>query len=267
MIPHLNAWHRAYGPRGLTIIGVTGEPSAKIETFARTKAMEYLLACGVTASAYRSSSIPHAWLIDSRGRVAWKGHPGSLSDAEIEKQLSTLSLPPALKLPDSMAKVTSALQGAACAKAITELEAHVKRPRSTGDDATAQSAIDALVAYGERMLTRAESEVSAKRFNLALELLETVEAQFKGHALAKQAETQRKALQGPGENQLELEAAKHVLAGERAAREGDLALAQANFQRATAKRFEGTQMHILATSLLATVTTQLAATQAQPPRR
>jgi len=40
---------------------------------------------GQTGKAYGVKGIPHAFLIDSDGAIAWKGHPMALQDEAIDQ--------------------------------------------------------------------------------------------------------------------------------------------------------------------------------------
>src|SRR5688572_15882786 len=87
-IPHLNDLHDKFEKRGLTIIGCTDEPSAKVKPFIGERGIKYPVAIiSRKDSPYKSDSIPHAWLIDPSGQVVWKGHPAGLKETDIEAAL------------------------------------------------------------------------------------------------------------------------------------------------------------------------------------
>lgn len=259
MIPHLNELHAKYQAKGLTVIGVTGEPTSRIEPFAQTKGMKYKLACGVGRDVYNVGSLPHAWLLGPRGTVLWKGHPSSLQEATIQQALTEARVAPALELPASMKKASLYLTHSKLDSAVKELERHAKRPKNDGEDATAKAAIEALTGYGKGLLEKAESHIEAGAFHLALELLDLVETSYKRHALGKQAKDRKAALKKDKTTRTEVEVAKYVLAAEDAAREGKLTMAVAIAGKAAgSKKYADCKMLPVAKKLLTTLQAQAA---------
>jgi thiol-disulfide isomerase/thioredoxin len=89
-IPHLNDLHEKYKDRGLVIIGVTEEPDAVIRKFQKNMPMEYAVATDSTgrlAAKMGVEGIPHAFLVDTSGKIVWDGHPMSLREEQIENLL------------------------------------------------------------------------------------------------------------------------------------------------------------------------------------
>lgn len=89
-IPHLNEIHGKYKDRGLVIIGVTEEPDAVIRKFQKDTPMEYAVATdssGRLGEKMGVNGIPHAFLVDTSGKIVWDGHPMSLREEQIEEVL------------------------------------------------------------------------------------------------------------------------------------------------------------------------------------
>ena len=96
-IPHLTELQKKYAGRGVTIVGVTDEESAKVKLFVDGQGaqMDYTVAIdrgGKTAAGYMErygiSGIPHAFVVDKEGRVAWHGHPMSGLERVLEQLAS-----------------------------------------------------------------------------------------------------------------------------------------------------------------------------------
>lgn len=95
-IPHLDAMHRKYGERGLTVIGqnVWEEDREAIRTFVEQQgdAMSYPVAVddGSFARQWLQAAgvngIPHAFVVRD-GKLLWRCHPGELKDDDIERML------------------------------------------------------------------------------------------------------------------------------------------------------------------------------------
>lgn len=106
-IPHLTQLQRKYRDDGLIVIGAASpgpnESLTKVKSFVakRPQGMDFIVAfdaTGRTHTSYmlaaRQNSIPHAFLIDRTGRLAWHGHPGlpeldGIIDAVIEGNYDT----------------------------------------------------------------------------------------------------------------------------------------------------------------------------------
>lgn len=85
-IPHLTQLQKKYADRGVVIVGVTDEESSKVKPFVDQMGdkMDYTVAidrAGATAAGYMQkygiNGIPHAFVVDKEGRIAWHGHPMS----------------------------------------------------------------------------------------------------------------------------------------------------------------------------------------------
>jgi len=84
-IPHLSALQAKYQAQGVVVIGVSDEPPATVVPFVRRmgERMAYAVACDAKQAAWRAymqavgeRSIPHAFVIDKQGKLAWHGNPG-----------------------------------------------------------------------------------------------------------------------------------------------------------------------------------------------
>jgi thiol-disulfide isomerase/thioredoxin len=83
-IPHLTELQKKYASRGVAIVGVSDETSATVKSFVGSmgEKMDYTVAVDrdrrtseAFMGAYDINGIPHAFVIDKEGRIAWHGHP------------------------------------------------------------------------------------------------------------------------------------------------------------------------------------------------
>lgn len=89
-IPHLNEIYAKFKERGLVVVGVTDEPNSVIRKFQKEVPMDYPTATdtgGRLSEKMGVTGIPAAFLADKTGTIVWQGHPGTLTDADIEKAL------------------------------------------------------------------------------------------------------------------------------------------------------------------------------------
>ena len=96
-IPHLNELHNKYKSKGLTVIGTNvGEDPQRVKEFVEKLGdkMTYRVALDETDAMAKvwyagdeNNPIPFAFLINSQGKIAWKGFPLDLDEKTIEKVL------------------------------------------------------------------------------------------------------------------------------------------------------------------------------------
>ncbi|MBN2507741.1 MAG: redoxin domain-containing protein [Verrucomicrobia bacterium] len=104
-IPHLAELQRKFRDRGVVVVGISDESAAKVQPFvdAMAEKMEYTVALDTQRNtfagymgAYGVRGIPHAFVVDLQGRVAWHGHPMSgLAQALERIAPTTAPAPPA----------------------------------------------------------------------------------------------------------------------------------------------------------------------------
>lgn len=78
---------------------------------------------GKVRRLFEAPGFPHAILIDPQGVVVWKGHPGTLSKALVEKHLAGALEQPLWSWPASAKKVRVAVQKGQLGKALEEARA------------------------------------------------------------------------------------------------------------------------------------------------
>ena len=103
-IPHLTELQKEFADRGVVFVGVSDETSAKVRPFVDEmgEKMDYTVAIdrdGKTSAgymkAYGQNGIPHAFVVDREGRIAWHGHPMD----GLDKVLAKLATAPVAENP------------------------------------------------------------------------------------------------------------------------------------------------------------------------
>jgi thiol-disulfide isomerase/thioredoxin len=83
-IPHLTELQKKYKDKGVVIIGISEEAPDVVKPFVKEMGdkMDYTVAIdrdGAMDTAYMDAfgidGIPHAFIVDKQGRIAWQGHP------------------------------------------------------------------------------------------------------------------------------------------------------------------------------------------------
>jgi thiol-disulfide isomerase/thioredoxin len=93
-IPHLTELQKKFRDRGVVFVGVSDETAAKVKPFVdgMGEKMEYTVAVdnhrktfAGYMGAYGINGIPHAFIVDKEGRIAWHGHPMAGLDKALER--------------------------------------------------------------------------------------------------------------------------------------------------------------------------------------
>jgi thiol-disulfide isomerase/thioredoxin len=96
-IPHLTEVAAKYKDKGVVVVGISNEKEDVVKPFVEKQAdkMDYVVAIdstGVTGGRYMKAfgqnGIPHAFLVDAAGKIAWHGHPMSGLEMAIDKAVA-----------------------------------------------------------------------------------------------------------------------------------------------------------------------------------
>jgi len=89
-VPHLNELDEEFSEKGLSVIGVTSEPSGPTEKWIAKKKAAYAYGYdkgGKLKRALGVGGIPAAFLVDPSGTIVWQGHPSNLSSNLIKEHI------------------------------------------------------------------------------------------------------------------------------------------------------------------------------------
>jgi thiol-disulfide isomerase/thioredoxin len=93
-IPHLTELQKKFKDRGVIFVGVSDETPSKVRPFVDNMGdqMDYTVAVDRNRKtsagymgAYGVNGIPHAFIVDKEGRVAWHGHPMAAMDKVLDR--------------------------------------------------------------------------------------------------------------------------------------------------------------------------------------
>ena len=201
-IPHLIEMNHKFAGKGAVFISLTDEDRKTVEPFAREMKMDYAVGGGSkTSGVYGVRGIPHAFIVDPSGTVAWEGHPMAGLDRALEEQLK--KTPPSKMAPRDQAAalalldlVTKALEKQDFAGAAELL---AKIPNADDDPAVKKGADEArrvLAEVAAKDLAEAEARIEAKEYYEASVALERVPRLAPGSEEARRAEAKRTELMG-----------------------------------------------------------------------
>jgi len=96
-IPHLTELQKKYRDKGVVIVGISDEPASVVKPFVEKMGakMDYVVAVDRREAtsrnymgAFQIEGIPHAFVIDKSGVIAWHGHPQAGLDSVLERMVA-----------------------------------------------------------------------------------------------------------------------------------------------------------------------------------
>jgi thiol-disulfide isomerase/thioredoxin/tetratricopeptide (TPR) repeat protein len=201
-IPHLIEMNHKFAAQGVVFIGLTDEDRKTVEPFAREMKMDYAVGGGSKASGvYGVTGIPHAFIVDPSGTVAWEGHPMAGLDRALEEQVK--KTPPSKMAPRDQATALALLDRVAEAiekkDYFSAADLLAKIPNADDDPAVKKGADEArrvLAEVAAKDLAEAEARIEAKEYYEASVALERVPRLVPGSEEARRAEAKRTELMG-----------------------------------------------------------------------
>ncbi len=199
------------------MIAGSGEPKEKIEAFVAKHDAKYPIFCSTKVNDYSGTGIPRVALISADGKVLFVGSPSGVSNSMIERALKDVSKPNRIStwaftinkaLPDVPEKMSAVVKDLAKKKFGAALKrAEGIAPKLEGDDkANGDTVVEWIRKRATDNMDQAATLVSEGKIFAAHNLYETIEDEFKGHALSKEAKAACKELLSDKANKLEVKA-------------------------------------------------------------
>lgn len=213
-IPHLTKLQEKFKDRGVTIIGISDEPASTVAPFVEKMGatMEYTVAVDnhrKTAKAYMEAfgedGIPHAFVVNREGRIAWHGHPLAGLDQVIDDVV------------EGRHDIESAKRSMAAAAAMndyfTSLEegADLAKARELGERIVRDGARDADLLNTFAWIILTHPRVKQRDFELATRAARSAYEHTEGKE-ASIADTYARALFESGKRQEAIELQKKAIA-------------------------------------------------------
>ena len=205
----------------MTVLSISGQDKETVQGFVEKYEATYPIMYKAQSGAYSTGGVPSAYLIAPDGTVAWQGHPGSLTDDQIETELKkvektdrvstwafTLSrqLP---EIPEGLISIKKMLEKQKFGAALKKVESTVGSLE--GDEKTAGEALrDWIAKSGESTMEKAAGLVRDGQIYAAYLLYGEVEERFKSHSIAKQAKSAAGALKKGKETKNEIKASEKL---------------------------------------------------------
>lgn len=204
-IPHVQELHEKYHDKGLVVIGHTNKTSQNLAEFITKNKIGYIISVSKAASigeAYGVTGIPHVFLIDVDGKIAWSGHPARLEESTITDLLKKARPPgpaaPIFAKAAAQPKIAALEKEAAGGKVGMALKALSKivAESSKAEDVSASTAsIATITAWRSTMEQQSATQKEQGDVFAAAMTANALADAFKGSADAKALKEAASALE------------------------------------------------------------------------
>lgn len=196
-IPHLIELHDKYAEQGLVIVGHTDGSSMNVEEFIKAKKIPYLISVGPDiGDAYGVSGIPHVFVIDPDGKVAWHGHPASMQESVITAALKNvrMSASPAPRFAkpataEKVARVEAVIASGKVGAGVKSLE-KLSDDKDAATASSAKTTLEAIAAWKTKVDGEITKQREAGEMYGAAELAASLATSYAGHDEAKTYQAQ-----------------------------------------------------------------------------
>ncbi len=205
-IPHLIELHDKYAAQGLVIVGHTDATSTNIEEFITAKKIPYIISIGPDiGNAYGVSGIPHVYVIDADGKVAWHGHPSEMQESVITAALKNVRMSagptPRFAKPataEKVARVETIIASGKVGAGVKSLE-KLSEDKDAATAASAKATLEVIAAWKTKVDGELTQQREAGDMYAAAEFAANLATSYAGHDEAKAYQSQAAELKkNPG---------------------------------------------------------------------
>jgi len=237
----LNETYEKFKKRGLVVVGVTNEPEAMVKSYIEANGVQYPIAIEKSFSSFNKlgvSGFPHAFLIDTKGKIVWEGHPGQLANSNLEKVLAG-ARPPVI--PEPLRPAQKSLDKEEFGKALEILKKIVAETKMSDEHkAAADLMIASIESDAKSLYETSIAQLEKKEYFEALAGLERVGINYGGVYKTDEALTKAKEIRADAALKPELDAGARLAEGRRIEENKDYAKA-VQVYREVASKYKGTQ--------------------------
>lgn len=253
-VPRMNQLHARFGPRGLTLLGLSPDSPSKITAFAHRHGVRHPLARAPMDAlrVYSITNYPQGVLVGPEGRILWRGQLERLTDRVLEAYLGRVRIAP--QAPVAFAAVEAdrrAGRYGAVASALDKLRACRQIDR-----ASCRYVLDTLawVAWHKAGVVAAAGKDEARgRWASAVSAYDAIATAYPGTELATQAAAARARILSDETRARNVRAA-HALTAARRAGRWEVRARQLERLQAVARDHAGTKAGSEARALIARLT-------------
>jgi hypothetical protein len=220
------------------VLGVSNEPKKLVTETVQKTERKYAIAIvkgEKTDTFYGVKGFPSAYLLDTRGRVVWAGHPGALEEKTISDALAKAAV--VGTLPDAYKDINKLIEKRDLGKA---WDAAGKALASKAGDKDLEKLRTEVEAALKKRMDQAKAAATAQDFGEAVDLYEEVMADFEGMPGATEAKAPHDAIVADPNAKDDLAAAAQMKRADAEVRKGEFEKAMVIWKGA-AKKYAATK--------------------------
>jgi len=242
-----------FGPNGLVVMALSNESLKKVAPYVERRGLPILVGAGsdtggLLGKRVGAQGIPHSYLIDAKGELAWHGHPASLTGSQIKKVLKGVRKPGKTALLAWRGAVAGAPSKGLDLAAAGELGKALRLLEGSTEEGS-RALAEKLRAHVGDLRSQIEQAVERRDLRLALDTLELLANTLAGHELGQAAAERLEELESDEGVQRELQAAKALDRALATVERRGLEKAEKSL-RALIEKYEGTRAAERAAQLL-----------------
>jgi len=203
LLPTLNKMARELGKRGVKVIGMSPEKKEVMDKFLQAKKPEFeTFWGGILHRYYNVSAFPKVYLIDTKGILVDRFHPGDNLQERVLAQMR--KTPPVGADPESLKARLKEAEAALGKKQYARAYALAKDVATLAEkeSSTAQSAeklVEKTQEEARKSLAEAREAINNKDYEKACALLAEISVRMEGTTIASEAQTEISRLLGDRE--------------------------------------------------------------------
>lgn len=237
---HLNELQEKYGAKGLTVISITNEPRGLVDKYIEETGATHpvVIESSDSAASWGISGFPSSFLIAPDGKIAFAGHPSSVTDEMIENLLKDARLFP--EVPKSLDGVVKKLEKDDFKSALAMLEKVLADEGASEEERASANELKAWIDWRATNGMESASAAAEKGdFYRAAQGYEDLAKVFKGTETGDSAQKALDELLGDKDKKREVDAGEQLAKAKDKAHDMSAKKAVKLFE-SLAKKYDGT---------------------------
>jgi hypothetical protein len=239
-VGHLNELQEKYGSQGLTVISITNEPRGLVDKYVEETGATHPVVIESTdsSSSWGITGFPSSFLVGPDGKIAYAGHPSSVTNDMIEELLKDARLFP--EVPKSLKGVVKKLEKDDFKSAISMLDKFLAKETISDEEKASATELKEWIDWRHTSaMEGAAASIEKGDYYRAAKAYEDLAKVFKGTDIGSQADDALKELLSDKDRKREVSAGEQLAKAK--AKAADMSAKKAvKLFESLAKKYDGT---------------------------
>lgn len=218
---------------------MTNEPEALVREYIGKNDVQYTIAIEKSfksASTFGVDGYPSAFLIDPKGKVAWAGHPASLTDNDVKKALAG-ARPPSGGLTGPLKPIQASMDKEDYGKAFETVKGLLAGTSLKEEEhrKAAEELVSSIEAEAKELFETSTKQAEEKEYYSAVAGFERLAQAYKGVYNTEEAEAKAKELRADPTIAREVDAGEILAEGRELESTKEYTKAYATYKKVTTK--------------------------------